>query len=213
MDTNSNRPRRGRPRRFQSEASPPPVKDMAQVAQEEANYLEEEVPPAFSRTPVRPDMRPPTSVELAKKRADEILENLGGSQETMDKFKIADGLAPDGWVYEWKRRTIYNMEDPAYQVTLRRTGWETVPLSRHPEMMPVGWKGTTIELDGMVLMTRPKEVHDYMKGLDDQRARYQVRAKEQQLKSAPDGQFGRDHAQAQPKIKKSFEAVPIPSDN
>jgi hypothetical protein len=40
-----------------------------------------------------------------------------------------------------------------------------------------------------------------------------VRAKEQQLAGTPEGGLGhRDHAQAKPKIKKSYEAMPIPEE-
>ena len=66
---------------------------------------------------------------------------------------------PDGWDYQWKRRSVYNQEDPAYQVELARQGWEAVPLSRHSEMMPRGWSGQTIEVEGMTLMERPADLH------------------------------------------------------
>jgi hypothetical protein len=47
---------------------------------------------------------------------------------------------------------------------------------------------------------------------DARKAREQIRAKEAQLSSAPDGQFTRDHDRVKPKINKGFEPMPIPQD-
>lgn len=221
MSEITNRPRRGRPRKFQSDVQAGPSTNDIDIAASTEKAMEgiREARPAdvrdfgaIERQPMRTEMRPNNGIKSAEERAAEIMQNLGGSQESADKFHIPPGYEPDGWTYEWKRKTIHNQEDPAYQVSLSRTGWEPVPCSRHPDMMPVGWKGMTIERDGMILMTRPKQVTEYIRNLDDRRARYQVRAKEEQLRSAPDGQFARDHAQAQPKIRKSFEAMPIPNE-
>ena len=119
---------------------------------------------------------------------------------------------PDGWTYEWKRKTVYGSEDPSYAVSLKRTGWTEVPASRHPEMMPANFKSAIIERKGLVLMERPQSITRRVELADKDRAREQIRFKEQQLTHAPDGQFTRDHAQAQPKIKKSYEAMPIPKE-
>ena len=59
-------------------------------------------------------------------------------------------------------------------------------------------------------MECPKEIIDERKEADLRKARLQVRAKEQQLSGTPDGTMTRDHAQARPQIKKSYEAMPIP---
>ena len=78
-------------------------------------------------------------------------------------------------------------------------------------MMPINAQGA-IERKGMVLMERPQIVTDQVRDADYRRARGQIRAKEQQLTQAPQGQFGRDHSQAQPKINKSYEPMPVPKD-
>jgi hypothetical protein len=64
----------------------------------------------------------------------------------------------------------------------------------------------------MILMIRPKKITDMVRQADARKAREQMRAKEAQLSSAPDGQFTRDHAQVKPKISKGFEPMPIPQD-
>lgn len=149
----------------------------------------------------------------AAARAEEIRKHRSGQNlDELDRFKIETSVIPDGWTYEWKRRTLLGKEDPAYQVELARQGWESVPLSRHPEMMPPDWAHGTIERDGMILMERPSELTSEARDVELRRAKNQVRAKEQQLGSAPDGQFGRDHQQVRPSIKKGYEPMPVPRD-
>jgi hypothetical protein len=169
-------------------------------------------------TSPRPDMRPPLRDDdpraAAARREAEILGHLGDMNEGTDEFYFSPDMVPDGWTYEWKRRTIMGQEDPAYQVALARTGWEAVPARRHPEMMPVNWKGDTIERKGQVLMQRPKAITDRIEEMDRHRARNQIRAKEQQLNAAPPGTMEAEFSDARtrPVIKKSFEAIPIPKD-
>lgn len=166
------------------------------------------------RPEMRPEMRDDNPRSAAARRAAEILGHLGDMDEGVDEFYLSPDQVPDGWTYEWKRRTVYGQEDPAYQVALARTGWEPVPARRHPEMMPVGWKGETIERKGMVLMQRPKEITDRIEEMDRRKARNQVRAKEQQLAAAPPGTMEKEFSdpRTRPSIKKSFEAMPVPAD-
>lgn len=144
----------------------------------------------------------------AAKRAAEIRgHRTEQSLDENDRFKVDMHEIPAGWTYEWKRKTIYGKEDPAYEVELMRGGWEPVPASRHPAMMPRG-QYETIERDGMILMERPKELSDDVRAADLRRARLQVRSKESQLNASPDGTFERDR----PLVKKSYEQMPIPKE-
>jgi hypothetical protein len=144
----------------------------------------------------------------AARRAAEIRGHRSEqSLDESDRFKVEASEIPPGWSYEWKRKTVYGKEDPAYEVELARGGWEPVPASRHPSMMPKG-KYETIERDGMILMERPKELSDDARAAELRRARLQVRSKEQQLTSSPDGTFERDR----PVVKKSYESMPIPKE-
>lgn len=167
------------------------------------------------RRPGRPPLRPETPMEddpraRAARRAAEIREHLGdGLDEGIDEFRAPP--PPAGWHYEWKRHTIVGMEDATYQVELRRQGWDPVPASRHPEMMPMDAKSANIMRKGMILMERPLELVEEARLAERRRALSQVRAKEAQLSGTPEGGLGhRDHAQVKPKINKSFEAMPIP---
>lgn len=155
-----------------------------------------------------------SSAKSAKKRAEEIRKHLGGDlDEGVDDFFIDPDKVPDGWTYEWKRFSVFGQEDPSYQIQLRRWGWQPVPASRHPEMMPAGHKDDVILRKGMILMERPEEITEEVRAIDRKRARDQVRVKEQQLTEAPAGQFQRTNKDAPlAKVKKSFEALPIPED-
>ena len=172
--------------------------------------------PARASAPAaRPAMRPepPTEEsprERAARRAAEIrLHHDGSLDEGIDEFRAP--AAPDGWTYEWKNKTVAGMEMHSYQVELQRKGWEAVPTSRHPEMMPMDSKSAIIERKGMVLMERPTELVDEARSIERRRAVSQVRAKEAQLAGTPEGGLGhRDHAQVQPKISKGYEPMPIP---
>ncbi len=159
---------------------------------------------------IRPPLREEDPRARAKQRAEELRGHLGEVVDGTDDFYISQDIIPDGWTYEWKRHTTYGAEDPTYQVALARSGWTPVPATRHPEMMPHNTESRTILRKGMILMECPKEIIDERKDAELRKARMQVRAKEQQIAGTPDGTMTRDHAQARPQIKKSYEAIPIP---
>ena len=181
----------------------------AAKAAEAAQPVEEEV---FTRQEMRPAMREEDPRTRAARRAAELRDHKGDMDDGTDDFFIDSSAIPDGWAYEWKRKTVLGQEDPAYQVALARNGWEPVPAQRHASYMPNGSTYSTIERKGMILMERPAEISDEVRAIELRKARNQIRQKEEQLNSAPDGQFGRDHSQVKPKINKSFEPIPIPKD-
>ncbi len=163
-------------------------------------------------------MRPEASVaeespreRAARKAAEHRAHRDGSLDDGTDEFFVEPGVIPDGWTYEWKTKTILGAEDPAHQVKLARDGWEAVPASRHPEMMPAGYAGVEITRKGMVLMERPSEITEEVRQIELRRARLQVRAKEEQLSASPAGQFERSNkGNDMAKIKKGYEAMPIP---
>ena len=102
-------------------------------------------------------------------------------------------------------------EDPAYQVSIARKGWEPVPASRHPSMMPDGNKYQIIERKGMILMERPLEITEEAQRAERRRAQLQVRQKEEQLNAAPQGQFERNNKDAPlARVKKGYSPIAIP---
>lgn len=174
--------------------------------------IEEAETSMVARREARPSMREEDPRERAKKRAAQIREQRGdiGDDDGVNDFWAPD--APPGWTYEWKRRLSAGQEDPTHMVELLRDGWEPVPTSRHPEMMPGNGNYPNIERKGMILMERPTELVKEAKERERRKAIGQVKAKEAQIAGAPDGQFTRDNPQARPKIKKSFEAMQIPEE-
>ena len=169
---------------------------------------------AVERPVMRAELREDDPRAAAERRAAEIMGHLDGSlDEGRDEFSVDKSRIPDGWTYEWKRKLLVNQEDPSYQVALARTGWEPVPAARHPEMMPAGSKSASIERKGMTLMMRPEIITEKVKEIDRRNARDQVRIKEQQLNSAPDGQLPRyADPRTRANIKKGYEAMPVPQD-
>lgn len=155
--------------------------------------------------------------ERARIRAIELRKHRGGMDEGEDDFFIDRRIIPDGWEYEWKRHTTLGAEDPSYQVQIARAGWEAVPVSRHPEMMPKDYhNGVTILRKGMILMERPKEIVDEAKAIELRKARGQVRQKEIQLHGTPAGgnsPFAPDNkGNHMVNLHKSYEPMPIPKE-
>jgi len=91
------------------------------------------------------------------------------SFDTEDRFHIPAGVVPDGWMYEWKRKSIFGQPDTTHQVNLQRNGWTPVPASRHPGLwMPVDYPGA-VEIDGLALMEIPMALYREAKR-DEKRA-------------------------------------------
>jgi hypothetical protein len=98
-------------------------------------------------------------------------------------------------------------------VSLARMGWEPVPASRHPQMMPMGNKYELIERDGQILMERPQEITQDVIRANNRRARDQVRTKEEQLSAAPQGHFERNNKDTPlTKVNKSYEPMKMRED-
>lgn len=164
---------------------------------------------AKSEKAVKPAAKESAAASLARAEARlrEIRQNLPEGGALRDKFWAPD--APPGFTYEWKVRTVLNEEQSSYLVELQRNGWEAVPLSRHPEMMPVGWKGETIEVEGLVLMERPTALIDEDREMERRNAREAVFIKETQLRSGRDGDLGARQVHS---LSKSRGPIAVPGD-
>ena len=148
-----------------------------------------------------------SSLARAEARAREIRGNMPDGGAARDKFWAPP--PPDGWDYQWKMRTCMGEEFHSYQVELARNGWEPVPLSRHPELMPQGWSGETIEVEGLVLMERPKVFTDEAREMEARSAREAVMTKEAQLRDGRAGDLGPREVH---RFSKSRSPIAVPAD-
>lgn len=192
--------RRGRPRKQPVDAA------AASIPRPEVA-----APPEFPRDtgPVRAAPRAIDPRAEADRYVAEYDIHNADNYEGPDKYHIDENIIPPGWDYNWKRFTIYNQQDPSYQVALARGGWRAVPTNRHPELMPQGSPGEApIVHDGLMLMERPLELSNRARIKDRRDADAAVKAKEQQAGHAPAGQLDR----VQPSIKKSYAPIPVQAD-
>lgn len=210
-DTSNAAPRRrGRP----PGAGKPKIVKAERPNQEPSAVVEpvSEATPDSGRASLRPTLREDPRLAAARRAA----EIRGHFQDNLDDGtdRFAAPMAPDGWTYEWKRKSVMGMEDHSHMTTLKRAGWEEVPVdfdADHRSMMPPNWNGNTIERDGLILMMRPSVITEEMRQIELRRARGQVQAKEAQLNDAPSGQFERANKdQSLAKIKKAFEPIAVP---
>lgn len=204
IDTNKPTGLRGRPSKSIQKSDDSGLEGLGRA------ILDDEPSKNAARNDMRPAMREESPAERARQRAAEIRNHLGDLDEGTDEFYVPPDMIPDGWTYEWKRYSTYNEIDSSHIRELERKGWAFVPASRHPAMMAIGDNGNIILRKGLALMERPTEIVEEARYIERKRASDQVRVKEQQLSGTPEGTMTRDHAQARPQIKKSYEAVPIP---
>jgi hypothetical protein len=206
-----------RPRKLNISTAPVEEEEVDQglekVVEEAVEEVVEPVREDLARRDVRPAIREEDPRTRAARRAAEIRNHINVDDDGVDEFFIDPAVIPPGWSYEWKRRTVMNEENAAYQVQLQLKGWEPVPSTRHPEYMPDNGRFATIERKGMVLMERPLEITEASRQAEHRKARLQVRSKEEQLNAAPGGTFERSNKDAgMAKVSKSYEPIPIPND-
>lgn len=166
------------------------------------------------RPPLREAQRDEDPRAAAMRRAQEWFKHIDSLPDGTDRFYIDPHKIPDGWTYEWKRWATVGKEDPQYQVSLQQTAWSPVPAKRHPELMPTGFGGATIDIDGMRLMERPEMITNYQKERDRRAAEAPLKGLKSKLATAPPGQFERDNPGGAPPIKLStrFEPPAIPKE-
>jgi len=137
---------------------------------------------------------PKEATEDSKARAEARIRAIRGNPDLAnagERDKYWAPPAPDGWDYQWKLKSVLNQDDVDRIRQNEMNGWEEVPLSRHPELMPKGWKGETIEVGGLVLMERPKLFTDEAREEERRAAREAILTKEAQMREGRAGDLGR----------------------
>jgi hypothetical protein len=110
-------------------------------------------------------------------------------KSSADKYAISPEILArnqaDGWVYQWKRHTVLNQEDPTYAADLFRAGWRPVPAERHPgEWGPKDMKGSII-VGGQMLMERPLALDIEARAEEHEAAARAVNSSREQFGFAP----------------------------
>jgi hypothetical protein len=151
------------------------------------------------------------SVLEAEEYARALMEAGLNDEHEVGDFYIDPSIQPDGWSYEYKRTSVAGKEDGFYQADLHRRGWRPVPVSRHPELMPMGWKGTTIEKKGLMLMEWPTVLVKRAHLRDKMSAQEAVETADRRLFDTPAKTLPRDEfPKAQRGVRKTFEpAEPV----
>ena len=163
-------------------------------------------PPGAPNKPKRPNSRLPEDFVYT---VDEDDDRLNGP--------INSGAAqiPDGMSYQWVTDSILGALQPQRRAQFERKGWMPVPSERHDGVWtPKGFCGE-INVDGLVLMERPKEYTDMAIKNDKRKAREQVWIKEQQLRGGDvnvtlDGKHR--SAVNSNRINKSYEPLHVPDE-
>ena len=163
--------------------------------------------------PNRPEIRDPVRDEPIREdgiRADQgrfVRPKKGTMAGIFD-----DLIPPDGWVYEGKRISTYGQPDQQNIMEVYRYGWEPVPFSRHPNAMPPGYTGTTIERNGMLLMQRPLYVQLEARAEEKQRAEGNIINNQRRLGERTPEDVAAGIERDSPSIRVDIEPGRIPDD-
>ncbi len=133
-------------------------------------------------------------------RSDDITEpvrgrRFKGGMDMPDRFHIPPQDIPLGISYQWNNHTVFGQEDRAYSSFMEMQGWQPVPASRHPHLVPKDAPpNSPIIIAGQILMERPQELTDEALAEELAKARGEVRMKEEQLFGTPAGTLPRARA-------------------
>jgi hypothetical protein len=149
--------------------------------------------PEVVREPVRAPIAPVAAHGRSRRR-----------KGSVDRFHVPAEAIPEGWTYQWCRKSIFGQPDIAHQVGLQENGWTPVPSDRHKGLfMPTGHVGD-IERDGLVLMERPSELTAEARAEDKAAADALTRMQQEQLGMALPQAFDR----VKPDIRTGYERGP-----
>jgi hypothetical protein len=157
-------------------------------------------PAKHRETPEEARLR--AEARIRELRGNPDLQNGGGER---DKYYAPP--APDGWTYEWKLKSVMGQEDLEAMRRVEMAGWTPVPLARHPDLMPKGYKGETVEVGGLVLCERPEVFTNEAREEERRAAREAVYMKEAAMKAGRDGDLGKRQVN---RFSKSHSAIAVP---
>lgn len=160
------------------------------------------------------DIGPAKSIETpeqSRARAEAKARKLRGNPELsgMDRDKYWAPPPPDGWDYQWRLKAVMGKDEIDQIRQDELNGWEAVPLSRHPELMPRNWQGNTIEVGGLVLCERPLIFTQEAREEERRNAREAVLTKEMQMREGRSSDLG---PRSVNRFSKSHSRIDVPSE-
>lgn len=142
------------------------------------------------------------------------------AEETPDRLKIREDLVPEGMSLQWVTDSVLGQNMAQHRALFERTGWTPV----HQEdfdgqfngmFMPKNAPGE-INVEGLVLMARPKEITDKAKRAEQRKSREQIEIKERALRGGDLPGVTLDsrasNAVNSNRINRSYERISVPED-
>lgn len=140
-------------------------------------------------------------------------------EEEGDRLRISKSDYPDGFDLQWVTHSIFGRVESQHRSRFERKGW--VPVlntdfeGKYSHFVPENHSGE-IEVDGLVLMARPKKFSERAKQIDDQAATDKVKIKERQITGGDlEGvKFDTQHPSALGvnRVNRNYEAISVPPD-
>ncbi len=156
-----------------------------------------------------------------KMRARPNWENFDASAgDTPDRLRINPDLIPPGMSAQWVTDSVLGQAVPQHRADFERKGWTPVHQDDFDGQFNGMWMQKDapgeINVEGLVLMMRPKEITDRARKADQRRAYEQVAIKEQSLRGGDLSSVTLDsrHPSAirSNTINKSMERLVVPED-
>lgn len=123
-----------------------------------------------------------------------------------DSFVIPDHLKKPGWDYEFKTRRVLGEPVSPTQVALERgQGWRPVPARDMAELLPPDYDKSVVELNGMIMVMRPKRLSREAHREMYEKAERQKQDKLKQALTGPADQDSRMPFGAIPGVKNTIE--------
>lgn len=107
-------------------------------------------------------------------------------RQSTDPLWIDPRVIPPGYVYEWKRTSVYGQPDETNINNMKENHWAPVPSSRHP--------GILMQQQGLMLMERPEYLSEEAIDEGYQIAVARLDTAISQLSEVPAGHFGRGNS-------------------
>lgn len=184
-----------------------------------------QAPPVSKRKPGRPPKvlaaKPEASPSKFKMKAKPNWESLDSdSEETPDRLRIPADKIPEGMALQWVTDSVLGQSMAQHRAVFERTGWTPVHQEdfggRFDGMFMTKGAPGEINVEGLVLMARPKEYSDKANKAERAKAREQLAIKERALRGGDlpgvtlDAQA--PNALQSNKINRSYERIAVPED-